>query len=130
MLKKGGHKINSVEPEGAIIEYYIERKAHVSQSSKVVLGAFGAKGTIQYIMDEDETPVSKETGMEIDIIVSPLSIFARKSLAVMSALYMGKIAYFINIKAKEFAKNNNEKKLYNLIKKFYTPSHNNKQLSI
>ena len=120
MLKIGGHKVNSIEPDGAILEYYISSPSSGSQSTKLVLGATGAKGTVQYIIPKDKAPVAEETKLDIDILVSPLSIFARKSLAVNALLWSGKITYFVNLKAKELAEAGKEKDLYKYMKEFYT----------
>ena len=120
MLKIGGHKVNGVEPQGAILEFYIENPSSGAQSTKLVLGATGAKGTVQYIIPKDKIPYAEETKLPIDIIVSPLSVFARKSLAVLALLWAGKITYFVNKKAKEIAEKGNAKKLYKFIKDFYT----------
>jgi len=122
MLKIGGHKINGVEPDGAILEFYIEKPSTGTQSTKLVLGATGAKGTVQYIIPKDKTPYAEISKLPIDIIVSPLSIFARKSLAVNALLWAGKITYFVNLKAKQLAEKNDEKKLYKFLKDFYSIS--------
>jgi len=130
MLKIGGHKLNSIEPDGAILEFFIEKPSSGTQSTKLVLGATGAKGTVQYIIPKDKTPYAEITKLPIDIIVSPLSIFARKSLAVNALLWAGKITYFVNKKAQELAKSNKEKELYKFLKEFYTISDKTQDQSI
>ena len=120
MLKIGGHKINNIEPDGAIIEYYIQREATGDQSSKIVIGAYGQKGTVQAIIPKGQEPIAKETGLKIDLIISPLSIFARKALATLTSIYAGKVTWALNEKCKQLAEKGDEKGIYKLAKQFYS----------
>lgn len=105
MLNIGGHKINNVEFDGALIECYILTDNPVTQGSKFVLSNSGGKGTVQYIIPKDKAPVAMETGLEIEFIGTPLSIIGRKSPNIIYNMYLGKIMYFLNKQAKELAAN-------------------------
>jgi DNA-directed RNA polymerase beta subunit len=97
MMKVGGHKLNGEEINGAIIEYYIERYSVVGNGTKMTVGnGFGAKGTIQQILPNDETPVSEITEKKIEILQSPLGIPKRKNIGLVMTIMSGKLAYMFN----------------------------------
>ncbi len=105
MLTIGGHKLNNVEFEGAIIELYILTDNPVRNGSKFVLSNSGGKGTVQYVIPKDKIPTAMETGLEIDFIGTPLSIIGRKSPNIIYNMYLGKVMYFLNKKVQEMASN-------------------------
>jgi hypothetical protein len=106
MLTIGGHKINNIEFTGVVIEVYILTDNPVRDGSKFVLSNSGGKGTVQYVIPKDKTPIATETGLEIEFIGTPLSIIGRKSPNIIYNLYLGKIMYFLNLKCIEYTKNN------------------------
>jgi len=105
-LEIGGHKANKIEPDGAIIEIYIEVENPIRNGSKFTLASTGGKGTVQYIIPKDKTPYTVETKLEIDFIATPLSIISRKNPSILLQLYIGKVVYFLNKKATELILNN------------------------
>ncbi len=100
-IEVGGHKANKTEPEGAIIEIYIERENPIRNGSKFTLGNSGGKGTVQYTIPKDKKPRALKTGLEIEFIATPLSIISRKNPSILLQLYFGKILYFLNKRASE-----------------------------
>jgi len=102
-LEIGGHKANKFEPEGAIIEVYIEKENPIRYGSKFTLANSGGKGTVQYVIPKDKKPVTTETHLELDFIATPLSIISRKNPSILLQLYTGKVIYFINKKIEELA---------------------------
>jgi len=118
-LEVGGHKANKMEPEGAIIEVYIETENPIRNGSKFTLASTGGKGTVQYIIDKDKKPYTKETGLEIDFIATPLSIISRKNPSIILQLYLGKVIYFLNKKVEELAKENKISSVRTLITKVF-----------
>lgn len=104
MLSIGEHKLNNVPFEGAIIEVYILTDNPVRNGSKFILSNSGGKGTIQYVIPKDKTPIAMGTGLQIDFIGTPLSIIGRKSPNIILNLYLGKIIYFLNTNCIELAK--------------------------
>jgi len=119
MKKIGNHSINGVEPDGAIIEYYIETTAHGDQSSKLVIGSYGQKATVQYVIPKGKEPIAEDSGLQIDLIISPLSIFARKALGTLMSIYAGKVTYELNRQCKELAQANKPDQIYKKVKTFY-----------
>jgi len=103
ILKVGGHVINGNEFDGAAIEIYIERDNPIAHGSKFTLAATGGKGTVQYIIPKDKTPVAVDTKLEIEFIPTPLSIIGRKNISILLLMYSGKVIYFMNKKIKEMA---------------------------
>lgn len=104
-LDIGGHKLNNVEFDGAIIECYILTDNPVRHGSKFILGNSGGKGTIQHIIPKGKEPIALDSGLQVEFIGTPLSIIGRKSPNIIMNLYLGKIGYFMNKKIKEFADN-------------------------
>jgi len=104
-LEIGGHKANKFEPEGAIIEIFIERENPIRNGSKFTLANTGGKGTVQYVIPKDKKPYTVETRLEIDFIATPLSIISRKNPSILLQLYTGKIMYFLNKKATDLILN-------------------------
>jgi len=102
----GGHKANKTEPEGAIIEIYIEKENPIRNGSKFTLGNSGGKGTVQYTIPKDKKPKTAKTGLEIDFIATPLSIISRKNPSILLQLYSGKVIYFLNKRAQDLILNN------------------------
>ena len=102
----GGHKANKTEPEGAIIEIYIEKENPIRNGSKFTLGNSGGKGTVQYTIPKDKKPKTAKTGLEIDFIATPLSIISRKNPSILLQLYSGKVIYFLNKKAQDLILSN------------------------
>lgn len=101
MLTIGGHKINNIEYTGAIIELYILTENPVRNGSKFILSNSGGKGTIQYMIPEGKEPVAMSSHLKIDFIGTPLSIIGRKSPNIIFNMYLGKVMYFLNLKAKD-----------------------------
>lgn len=126
MLTIGGHKINNVEFEGAIIELYILTDNPVRNGSKFVLSNSGGKGTVQYVIPKDKIPVAMETGLEIDFIGTPLSIIGRKSPNIIYNMYLGKVMYFLNVKVMEMAKNGKYANIKKLVQEVYSCLDNTK----
>ena len=104
MLTVGGHKLNNVEFDGAIIELYILTENPVRNGSKFILSNSGGKGTVQYVIPKDKAPVAMETGLNIDFIGTPLSIIGRKSPNIIYNMYLGKVMYFLNKECQDLAK--------------------------
>lgn len=104
MLTIGGHKLNNVEFDGAIIELFVLTDNPVRNGSKFILSNSGGKGTVQYVIPKDKTPVTMETGLEIDFIGTPLSIIGRKSPNIIYNMYLGKVMYFLNKECIDLAK--------------------------
>ena len=99
-LEIGGHKgKNHEEFRGAMITYYIKTKKKENKGDKLS-NRYGAKGVA---MLHDKEIKSKETGLTVDLCISPIGVFSRKNLAMLKEIYIGKIFYFLNKKAKEFA---------------------------
>ena len=105
-LEIGGHKANKTEPDGAIIEVYIEVENPIRNGSKFTLASSGGKGTVQYVIPKDKKPKAVETGLEIDFIATPLSIISRKNPSILLLLYIGKVIYFLNKKVHEMFNQN------------------------
>ena len=105
-LEVGGHKANKMEPDGAIIDIYIEKNNPIRNGSKFTLGNSGGKGTVQYTIPKDKKPRTAKTGLEIDFIATPLSIISRKNPSILLQLYSGKVIYFLNKRAQDLILNN------------------------
>ena len=105
-LEVGGHKANKIEPEGAIIEIYIERENPIRNGSKFTIANTGGKGTVQYTIPKDKKPYTIDTHLKIDFIGTPLSIISRKNPSILLQLYAGKVIYFLNKKAMELINSN------------------------
>jgi DNA-directed RNA polymerase beta subunit len=105
-LTIGGHKVNGVEVDGAIIEIYIEKANPVINGSKFTLASSGGKGTVQYIIPKGQEPIGAESGLKIEFIGTSLSIISRKNPSILLSLYLGKVIYFLNQACKELAKQN------------------------
>jgi len=118
-LEIGKHKANKMEPDGAIIEVYIEVENPIRNGSKFTLASSGGKGTVQYIIPKDKKPYTIDTNLEIDFIATPLSIISRKNPSILLLLYLGKIVYFINKKAEELAKQNKISLVRKLLKETF-----------
>jgi hypothetical protein len=101
MLTIGGHKINNIEYTGAVIELYILTENPVRNGSKFILSNSGGKGTIQYMIPDGKEPVAMSSHLKIDFIGTPLSIIGRKSPNIIFNMYLGKVMYFLNLKASD-----------------------------
>ncbi len=107
IVKVGGHKINSKEFDGAVIELYLEKDNIIGNGSKFTLAATGGKGTIQYIIPpksqngDELAPVALDSKLKIEFIPTPLSIIGRKNLSILLLMYSGKVIYFLNIKLQQ-----------------------------
>ena len=81
-LTIGGHKVNGVEVDGAIIEIYIEKSNPIINGSKFTLASSGGKGTVQYIIPKGQEPIGAESGLKIEFIGTSLSIISRKNPSI------------------------------------------------
>ncbi|MFW6247235.1 MAG: hypothetical protein ACOC22_03640 [bacterium] len=118
--KTGGHKLRGgTEFQGARIVYYIRQKIELIDGDKLAT-RYGAKGVISKVIPENQTPYT-ETGNKIDVFISPTGVFSRKNIAMIKELYLGKILYYLNRKAKEFSEDENkkEKEILDFIIKVY-----------
>ena len=120
VVKIGGHNINGIKFDGACIEIYVEQPNKVSNGSKFTLGATGGKGTVQYIIPKGEEPKTEITKLPIEFIPTPLSIVSRKNISILMLMYTGKIIYFMNKKAQEFAAAGNIGKVREMILEIFT----------
>jgi len=112
-IKIGRHKFKNYEFDGALIEYMIKQEKKLREGDKLS-NRFGAKGVISKIIEE---PVKGSFTDKIDIFISPISIFGRKSFAMIKELYLGKIFVNLNKQIKEMSKNpkTSEDKIIKLI---------------
>ncbi len=115
MLKVGGHIVNGIAFEGAVIEVYIEKDNKIDHGSKFTLAATGGKGTIQYMIPEGQEPVAVETKLKIEFIPTPLSIVSRKNISILLLMYSGKVIYFLNKKIKDMNSEANVEKIRSLL---------------
>jgi len=106
MLTIGGHKINSEEFDGALIEVYIEQANPIRNGSKFTLTSSGGKGTVQYIMEKGKEPIALDSGLTIEFVGTPLSIISRKNPSILLSMYLGKVIYFLNKKVKDLSDSN------------------------
>ena len=104
-FETGEHKYKGVEFLGARIVYYIKTKRNLKIGDKMA-SRFGAKGVISHIVDPE---AKSEFSGNIDVFISPISIFARKNLAFVKELYIGKIIHYLTEHCKELASDNNIK---------------------
>ena len=114
-LVPGGHKLNQVEIDGAIIEVYIEQENPVRNGSKFTLTSSGGKGTVQYIMAHGKEPIAAETGLKIEFVGTSLSIVSRKNPSILLSMYLGKVIYFLNKTVQELAKQSKASKIKSLV---------------
>jgi len=116
----GGHKINQVEIDGAIIEIYIEQENVIRNGSKFTLASSGGKGTVQYIMEHGKEPIAKDSGLVIDFVGTSLSIISRKNPSILLGLYLGKVIYFLNKSVDALVKQNKILAIKNLVLEIFT----------
>ena len=102
-MEIGGHKLKSEVFKGARIVYYIKQKVSHRVGDKLA-GRYGNKGVVTKIIEKDNQCYTK-SGMNIDIFLSPVGVFSRKNVALIKELYLGKIIYYLNIRAKELSEN-------------------------
>lgn len=102
-MKVGGHKLRGgTEFEGAKIVYYIKYPKQLGVGDKIA-NRSALKGVISKILD----PVPYgEFAPQVDIFVSPIGVFSRKNMSILKELYLGKIFYYLNVKAREMAEDN------------------------
>ena len=114
-LKIGVHKLpGGVKFKGTKIVYYISSPKLLNKGDKLA-NRYGAKGIVSHIIPKDKIPYTDNSG-EIDIFLSPISLFGRNNVANLKELYIGKILWFL----KEKIKNIPIKKAKSLIIDVYT----------
>jgi len=101
-IRIGTHKHYGVQFTGAKITFFIKRSKTLEPGDKLS-NRYGGKGLITHIIPEDKIPYS-ENNVPIDIFISPISIFGRKSISIIKELYIGKI--IVNLKNKVLKKLN------------------------
>lgn len=100
-FKIGGHKLKGQEFRGIKVTYSIITPKKTRVGDKIA-NRYGAKGLIGYIYDR----VAKaEKSGDIDVFISPISVFGRKNLAAIKELYLGKLTWALNRKVKQMAEN-------------------------
>lgn len=95
VIKVGNHKLKGKLFEGCLIEFYINVTSPIKIGNKIT-NRFGAKGVINHIIPQDNTPRGEFTG-PIDIFLAPAAILGRKNTVILKELYIGKL--LINLKS-------------------------------
>jgi len=115
--KFGGHKLKGgVEFTGARIVYHIKQKIPLMVGDKLAPRS-GAKGVISNVLNKDKTPYAKSGNIEV--FISPTTVFSRKNLTIIKELYLGKIIKSLDTKLKEMA-NDSKIKTNEISKLLYT----------
>jgi len=103
--KIGGHKLKGgMEFQGVRIVYHIKQEVPLMIGDKIA-NRSGAKGVISKVLNEENTPISKSSKKQIEVFMSPTTVFSRKNLTILKELYLGKIIKHLDDTIKEMAKN-------------------------
>lgn len=104
-IKIGGHRLKGgMEFEGVRIVYHIKHEIPLMIGDKIS-NRSGAKGVISKVLSEANTPYAKDTKKQVEVFLSPTTVFSRKNLTILKELYLGKIIKHLDETIKEMANN-------------------------
>ncbi len=94
-FKIGGHKYKGQEFQGARISYLVKHPKELKMGDKVA-SRYGAKGVVSKIFKKGSA-VAKKSG-DIQVFLSPISVFGRRNVALIKELYLGKLTFALRDK--------------------------------